>query len=186
MLPQRFSVIAEEKDQAGIVELSTLQPRDETSQFVIGVGDLSVIRMSFVLRAKRLRRIVRTMRIVQVQPEEEWPLRMFLQPCKPPIDAFTCATFYESEIAVGECFWGERIIIEIESACQSPTSVEHERADDRSGCVSVLLKCLRDGAELLVEGRTREILHSVLKRISASQDYGVRGPRQRNLRDGSL
>ncbi len=80
MLAQRLSMIAEHDDGSAVIKPVLLQPGDQAPQFVIGVGDFAVIGMRAVLRAKRLRRIVRTVRIIQMQPEEERPSSRFLQP----------------------------------------------------------------------------------------------------------
>ncbi len=80
VLAQRFSVIAEHDDRGAVIKPVLLEPGDQASQFVVGVGDFAVIGMRAVLRTKRLRRIVRTVRIIQMQPEEKRPSRGFLQP----------------------------------------------------------------------------------------------------------
>ena len=80
VLAQRLSVIAEHDDRGAVVKLVLLQPGDQASQFVVGVGNFAVIRMRAVLGAKGLRRIVRTVRIVQMQPEEKRTSRSLLQP----------------------------------------------------------------------------------------------------------
>ena len=80
MIAQRFSVIAEHDDRSVVIKLVLFQPGDQASQFMVGVGDFAVIGMRAILCAKRLRRIVRTVRIVQMQPEEKGAVRSLLQP----------------------------------------------------------------------------------------------------------
>src|SRR3977135_4212445 len=66
VLPERLAVITEEQDHASVIKLIALQPRHQAAQFMVGVGDLSVVRMGLILAAIRFGRIVRTVRIVQM------------------------------------------------------------------------------------------------------------------------
>src|SRR5208282_6872732 len=73
-----------------------------------------------------------------------------------------------------------------EAAPEAPTPVENKGADHGPGGVTRLLKGLGNGAKLLCQGLPGEVLHAILKRISAGQDHGVRRPGKWNLRDGPL
>ena len=163
-----------------------LQPCYQRPEFMIRVGNLAIVEVASVLRAIRLRRIVRAVRIVEVQPEKERPPRSLLQPCDRMRHAFSGAAIHQSRIFLLERLGGERIVVEIKAARQSPASVEHERADHRPGRISSLLERLRHGAKLRRQRLPGEILHAVLKRIGAGQNHGVRRPRQRHLRDRPL
>ncbi len=66
MVPERLAVIAEEYDQAPVIKLITLQPYHQAAQFMVGIGDLSVVRMGLIPAAIRFRRIVRAVRVVQM------------------------------------------------------------------------------------------------------------------------
>src|SRR5437773_1298761 len=77
----------------------------------------------------------------------------------------------------------QSVIVKIEAARQAPHSIQHIRAHDRAGRIPIFLESLRDRAELRIERLSSEILNSVLKRISAGEDCGVRRPRQRHLRN---
>ena len=91
---QRFTVIAKEYDHGAVVELIALQPREEASEFVVGVSDLSVVGMTAVLGAIRLRRIVGTVGVVQMQPEEKRSPWILLQPGQCASDALAGATVH--------------------------------------------------------------------------------------------
>src|SRR5271170_6976458 len=80
MLPEGLAVIAEGDDQRRIVEAVLFEPSHQVAEFVIGVGNLAIVGVIAVLRPVRFRRIVRTMRIVKMQPEKKRPSWSFFQP----------------------------------------------------------------------------------------------------------
>ena len=126
------------------------------------------------------------MRVVKMQPEKKRASRSFLQPRDGVRYALPGATVHQTGIFLLEGFRRKCIIVKVEATCQSPTTVENERADHRSGGVTRLLKGLGDRAKLLCQRLPGEILHAVLKRISAGQNHRMRRPGQGNLRDCPL
>ena len=96
------------------------------------------------------------------------------------------ATVDQAGIFFLESFRRKRVVIKVEATRQSPAAVENERADHGSGGVTSLLEGLGHGTKLRSQRLPGEILHTILKRISASQDHRVRRPGKRNLRDRAL
>src|SRR5271169_3997627 len=142
--------------------------------------------MAAILGAVGFGRIVRAVRIIKMQPEKKRTARSFLQPRDGMRYALPGATVYQADILLGEGFRRKRIIVEVEAAPQAPTPVENKGADHGPGGVTRLLKSLGHGAKLLRQRLPGEILHAVLKGVSAGQDHSVRRPGKWNLRDGSL
>ncbi len=174
-----------------VVELIALQPRDQAAEFVVCVGDLSVIEMAAVLSTIRLGRIVRTVGIVQMQPEEKRTPGRFLQPfLVEPIQRMrdTLAGFAidQANVLLLEGFGGEGVVVEIETACQSPTSVQNEGTNHCTGGITLQFKGLSDRAELRRERLSGEILHPILKGICARQNDRMGRPGQRDLRNGAF
>src|SRR5207245_2302075 len=162
----------------------TLQPRDQAPQFVISVGDFAVVKMVAILSVVRLGRIIRAVRIIEVKPEKKWAMSGLLQPVDRVSDAFRCFAIDQAQISFLEFLRGEGIVIEIKTASQSPTAVEHKRADHSPGRISMLFESLREGAELRSERLPGEILHAILKWIGSRENDRMRRPGERNLRDG--
>src|SRR5713226_1636110 len=79
VIAKRLTVIAKEDDQSMVVDLPALKPGDQAPELVLRIRDFPVIKMTAVLSAIRFGRIVRTVGIVQMKPEEKWPARSFLQ-----------------------------------------------------------------------------------------------------------
>src|SRR5207244_3496561 len=82
---ERFAVVAEHNNEAVIVELTVLQPTDQSPQLMISVSDLSVIQVLLILPTIRFRRIVRTVRVVKMQPKEKRADRLLLVQAQRPI-----------------------------------------------------------------------------------------------------
>src|SRR5205814_9632436 len=98
VLPQRFSVVAQKDDGSALIELGALQPCDQPSQLAVGVRDLPVVGMLPVFGGVRRRRIIGTVRIVQVQPKEKWPAAMLAKPLQGSADASVCSALHEGQI----------------------------------------------------------------------------------------
>src|SRR5579872_1199915 len=112
-----------------------------------------------------------------MEPEEKWPPRILLQPRQCPVHAFACAPIHEPKIAIDKFLRRKRVVVEIEPARQSPTSVEHKCADHGTGNIPVLFKRLRYQSKSRIERLPREILYAILKRIQAGKNDRVRRPR---------
>src|SRR5579862_9277153 len=116
-----------------------------------------------------------------MEPEEKWTPRILLQPRQCPVHAFSCAPIHEPKIAIDKFLRRKRIVVEIEPARQSPTSVEHKCTDHGTGNIPALFKRLRYRSKSRIKRLPCEILDTILKRIQACKNDRVRGPRQRYL-----
>src|SRR6202158_3020492 len=167
VVPERLAVIAERYDQRRIIKVVLLEPCDQVAELVIRVGDLAIVEVAAILGTVGFRRIIWAVRIVKMQPEKKWASRSLLQPGDGMCYALPGATVHQTGIFFLEGFRRERIIVKVEAARQPPTPVEYEGADHGSGGVTSLLESLRHGAKLLRQWLAGEILHAVLKGISA-------------------
>jgi hypothetical protein len=95
------------------------------------------------------------------------------------------AAVHQTDILLFEGRRRKRIIVKIEATRQAPTAVEHQGADHGSGGVACLFECLSHRSKLWSERLPGEILHAILKRVSAGQDYRMGRPGQWNLRNGA-
>src|SRR5208283_3389430 len=170
---QRLAVIAERDDERRIIKMILLEPGDEVAEFVIGVGYCAIVGMVGVFGTVGLRRFIRAVRIVKMQPQKKRSPRSFVQPRDGMRYALPGGAIDQAGFFFLESPGRKRIIIKIEAAGQSPTAVEHERTDHGSGGVACLLESLGHGAKLLCQRLSGEILDAVLKRIGTSQDHGM-------------
>src|SRR5713226_9178112 len=186
VLPERLAMIAECDDQRRIIKVVLFEPCHQVTELVIRVGDLAIVEVAAVLGAVGFWRIVGAVRVVKMQPKKKRASRSCLQPLDGMGYTFPSATVHQPDILFLEGFRRKRVIVKVEAARQSPTSVENEGADHGSGGVTRFLEGLRHGTKLLCQRLPGEILHAVLKRISAGQDDRMRRPCKWDLRDCAL
>src|ERR1019366_5947283 len=129
---------------------------------------------------------VGAVRVVEMQPEKKRASRSSLQPGERMGYALPGAPVDQTDILLLEGRRRKRIIVKIEATRQAPTAVEHEGADHGSGGIACLFECLSDGSKLWSERLPGEILHAILKWISAGQNHRMGRPGQWNLRNGAL
>src|SRR5258708_27860253 len=116
VLCESFAVIAHEQNQAAIINLITFEPLDQAAEFMVGISNLSVVEVALILAAVRLGRIIRAMRIVQMQPKEKWPPRILAEPLNRMVHALPRAAVHQSQISMGKLFGSKRVIIKIKAA----------------------------------------------------------------------
>ncbi len=126
-----------------------------------------------------------------MQPKEKrtprsFLLPVFIEPSQRASNALSGAAIHQSNFFLLKRFGGESVVVEIEAASQSPTAIQNERTDDCARGVALLFENLGHRTEALVERLAGKILHTILKRISAGQNGGVRRPGKRHLGDGAL
>src|SRR5437667_10877235 len=110
---------------------------------MIGIRDFTVVETSLVVTAIRLRRVVRIVWIVKVKPEKERPLGSFLQPCDGMHHTLFCTPVHQADVFLLKGLGGKTIVIEIETAAQTPTAVKHERTHHGPGSITRMFECLR-------------------------------------------
>src|SRR5262249_23950512 len=98
MLAERFAVIAQYCDRRTVVELSAFQPCNQASEFMVGVGNFSVIEMVAILRAIGLRRIIGAVRVVEMEPKEERTMRGFGEPSDGMADAVGGTAIHQPDV----------------------------------------------------------------------------------------
>lgn len=82
------------------------------------------------------------MGIVQMQPEEKWAPRSFLQPRQRSRDTLAGLAVYESNVFLLKCLSRKGVIVKIETAGQPPTAVQNKRAHHRARGITLLFEDL--------------------------------------------
>src|SRR6267143_1553307 len=75
-----------------------LEPGEEPSQLAVRVGDFALIGLLRVLRAERFGRVIRTVRVVEMEPEEKRLIWMSFKPANGVVHALFRAALDEAEI----------------------------------------------------------------------------------------
>ena len=97
----------------------------------------------------------------------------FLKPCDRMRNALSRPAVNQPDIFLHERLGGKSVVVEIEAASQSPTTIQNEGTDYGPSGVTVLFEYLCDGAELLRERLPPEVLNTILEGIHTSQNGGV-------------
>src|SRR4029079_17452619 len=102
------------------------------------VSDFAVIRTVCILRPVRLRRTIRTVRIVQMQPEKKWLAGHRLQPRKRVIDTLPRLPLDQPQLAVLISIARKNVIIKIKHAGKAPALINNARPDDGGRTETIL------------------------------------------------
>src|ERR1035437_7436077 len=99
---------------------------------------------------ERLRRMIRAVRIVEVQPQEEWLLGRLLQPRDRVRDTFFRLALDQVQLRLAVGLRRTRIIIEVEPAGEPPAVINSKRTDHRARGIAMLPQSLGDGSKARV------------------------------------
>src|SRR5260370_11641259 len=151
VLSKGFAVIAEEDDQGIVIEAvgGLLEPGEEPSQLAVRVGDFALIGLLRVLRAERFGRVIRTVRVVEMEPEEKRLIWMSFKPANGVVHALFRAALDEAEILYKELLPGKCVIVAFKSAGEPPTPNQYKRADDRAGSIDVVFEAFSQSAQAI-------------------------------------
>src|SRR5215469_2187965 len=101
-------------------------------------------------------------------------------------DALFCSPFYQAERPMPIGCLRKTVIVKIKTAGEAPAVIQRKRTYNGPRKISMVMKCLSHSSKLWRQRRTGEILGPSLKRVESGQHRGMRGIRQRDLRDGTF
>src|SRR5215469_1065551 len=116
---ERLAMVRNNCDQDLIVQTSFLQFREELSQYRIHICDLTVVRRGRISRFEWRLRIIRIVWIVKVQPNKEWSVWMFLEPCKSAIYDHNPPSLHALVAIFSFAAKVERSVVRIKSAVET-------------------------------------------------------------------
>ena len=178
MVIQPFPVIGEHDNDGAVVDIHPLERRDEGADDGVGRSDLAVVRISQA-RAKRLLRLVRRVRLEQMEHEEEWTGCPRRNPALGELRGFASGPLHlpDSEVAAT----GDRVLVEIERGPQAGAATQYECRDGRACVVPPRLQQPRQGRNLRVQHVPDVVPHLVLVGEHPCQQGNVRGQGQRDV-----
>src|SRR5205823_8342537 len=112
-----------------VEEAALLQERQQPSDLRVGERNLAVVEASAIAAGVRLRRCVRKMGIVKVDPQKKGLPGSLLQPAQRLIHHQVAAPLSEVEIGFVEPAEVEVVKVGLKSLIQSESGVENGRAD---------------------------------------------------------
>jgi hypothetical protein len=183
---ERLAVVAHHHDHGAVLEAVRFQPGQASPHLLVGEGDLSVVEpaqaASAESRAERLGRLVGRVRVVQMDPREEWAPLVGVEPRERRVHDLVARPLHGPEIQVLVLPEVEAVVVHVEPLVESPAAVEHERGDPRRRRVAALAERFGDGRLGRAQRGIPVDAHPVEGGVGAGQDRGVRGQRQRRRR----
>src|SRR4029077_18732104 len=121
----------------------------------IRVCNLAIVRRRSVLALVRLRRIVGVMRIIKMYPHKEWTPRMLAQPCQRMRHHFAAPALRRAVAIFSRVPGAETGVVGIKPPVEAGSKprawVKDDRADKRSGVISVGSQDFRSIGQLLCQ-----------------------------------
>ena len=180
---QGLAVVAHHDDDGPVLDPLRPQPRKAAPHLLVGEGDLSVVEAAqaapLVLRAEGLRGLVGSVRVVQMDPREERPLLVDVEPREGGVHDLVGRSLHGPQVQVLVLPEVEAVVVDVEALIEAPAPVQHERRDPGSRGVASLRKRLGDRGLGRAQGRVAVDAHPVVGGVGAGHDRGVRRQRQR-------
>src|SRR3989449_4588407 len=126
------------------------------------------------------------MGIEQMKPKKKGLLVHTPQPVQCMVHAFSGLTIHQAEVFLEIGLPRKRVIVEIETPTEPPTSIQDKRADNCTCGITMLFEALGERPETYRERLTGEILDPVREGVCAGQDGSMRRPSEGNLGDSSV
>ena len=184
VLPQGFSVVAEEEDSGLVEAVQLLQASEDATDLRVVESDLSIVRMARVLAQVRLGGPVGAVRVVEVQPDEKWRAALLVQPVEHTIDRAIAPPLDEEDVGRAAWFETHVVVIDVKASVQSPHGIKSVRTDESRGAVTPAAQHRRERGDASRQSRRSEVSDTVEHGVSPRQDHGVRRQRNGHLRVG--
>ena len=182
VVAETLAVIAQHRHDRLLEQAALLEKTDDAAHLRVGEGDFAPVGMAFVLGLEGLGRIVRRVRVVQVNPREEPPVLHRVDPRQGLVDHLVAGTLDVAQRAPAALRDVEVVEVLVESLVDAPLAVEDECGDEPAGREPLLLQHL---GQRLLFGRQEEpavVAHAMFGREPAGEHARVRRQRERRAR----
>ena len=191
MLSQAFAVISAEHDYCVLIDSFFFQKSHEAPDLFIGERDLTVVGLCRIFPGIGLGRMIGSVRVVEVHPQEKLPLRIlrplvFFEPVQRRIGDKVARALHLVEIRFVQAIEVEVVVVKIESLIQSKARIQDCGGDHRSRLIPGLFE---DGSERGLKRAklvAAEIMHPTEHGIGSGQNRGVRGQGYGNDCEGAV
>ena len=179
-------MVAHDDDDRAVVDAELLQLRDDAGDLAVGEGNLAVVGVPLVPRGERLGRVVRRVRVVQVDPGEERPAFGAVDPRERLVDRLVAGPLDGAQRHRALLAEVEVVEVGVEALVDAPLRVEDVGGDEAAGAVAVGLQDLGERQLVRAEEEASVVAHAVLGRELAGEQARVRGQGERRDRLGLL
>src|SRR5229473_6392542 len=99
MLAESFAVVAGDNDQRPVIYSFGFQIGDDASYLRIHEGNSTIVRMAAIFLQIRRRRVVRMVRVVKMDPQEEGLLPLAIEPAERAIHDFAAGSHHSVDVS---------------------------------------------------------------------------------------
>ena len=187
VLSQTLSVICRHHYHRSLVPSLLLQVRNKLPQRRIRVRDLAIVQPVLILGRKRLRRLVRIVRVIQMHPHKMRARRLSVQPLFRPLHYFHAPPLQSSPVHLVIQILGQ-VVVEIKAAVEARSyllAVQHHGCDE---CGSVITLGLQQFRPCGMVGRQRDpkVSYAMIARQQSRQNRRMRNIGNRAGSEGLL
>ena len=186
MFAEALAVIAHHHDDGVAREIVLVEVREQPADLRIDEGDLADVGAVRVARLEGLRRRVRRMRVVEVDPPEEARSGDLVEPRQRVIGYFIAGPIDAAERQRLIFRQVEVVEVGLKALRDPPLVIEYVGADEPAGGEAARLQPLGHRRLAVVEEEPSVVAHAVPRRELSREDRRVRRQRQRRRRDGLL
>ena len=173
VVAEALAVIAHHQDDGAIVDAERFELRDHPRHLAVGERDFAVVGMPLVARRERLRRAVRRVRVVEVQPGEKGLAAARVQPGERLIDDVVGGALDGAERDPARLAEIELVVVGVEPLRDPPLGIEHVGADEPRRAIAAPFQDLRERDLLVAEEEAAVVAHPVLGREAAGEHARV-------------
>ena len=175
MVAQALAVVGEEHEHRLVPDPRCLEPRDESADDLVGVGDLAEVGLAGVARREGLGRLVRGVRIVEVDPGEEG-LPLTAPSSHGRARSITSSPFFCTVPRLTTLYFERSKRSEyVEALVEAPARVEHPRPHEGARRVAGVLHPRGERRLRGLEEEAAVVADAVVRRDEAREDRRVRG-----------
>ena len=167
-------MIGEVHDDGVPAQAQDVERLEQSGYLRIGVHDFTGVRGG-CLATEFVRRFVRKMRVVEMNPEVKRALGAprLPQPCDGRVDDRSRRPLDVRERAALEARVVEQVVVHLVALADAPTGMENVGRDERCGPVACGQEPVREGGGLLAEHEAAVVAHGVVRRIQAREERRV-------------
>ncbi len=176
---QALTVIREKDHERAVVEPALLQKRDHLAHDLVGSGDLAVVRKR-VAALVGLRRLVRRVRLEEVQERKDAALRMGRNPIREEPLGLLAAALHAREGLV-HARRLDVVLPEVEAPRNSGRVRQNDRGDRAARGVAGRLERRGDRRGAGAQGIAQVVPDAVLRREETGEERDVGRERQRDV-----
>jgi hypothetical protein len=174
---QALAVIADDDDDGAFEQIAIAEELDHAADLRVRERDLPLVGIAGIAALERFRRIVRGVRIVEMDPREKRRGAVLVDPRQRAVDDLVARALdraHREDLVLGQI---EVVEIGVEPLRDAPLRIEHVGRDEAPGRVAAGLQGLGERLLLVVEEVPAIVADAMLRRKAPGEERGVRRQR---------